>query len=693
MAAVLALRASAFAQSGTPDAWAQDAVNFAAEQGMMDAGDARPHDPATRAELAAMVTRLFDAREEADLSGFADVPQTAWYYECMAKAVAMGVYEGGGSALDPEGRLTREQAMTVLGRTFGVCGETDEALSSFDDAEQVGFWARKTVAAMVDAGYVHGIGNRLKPCDLITRQELAYLLYSMSGAISSGGEIPEEGGVLLLAGDAVPDHTTVNGDLVLGCDYEGPLELRGVTVHGRLVIHGGMQVTLSGGSTAERIVCCGPGVRLETGGKGTLAVLNGDAAVTGGLDTLLASGDVTVESGTVGSATVSGTALTVQAEASVDSATLNARQGIVQGEGTVREALVLKKDCQILTGGTQVTDRIDAGIDQVQIKAVKAANDARPASPQISTTVQFGNVDVTNCAGAEEGVRRCTLTWYVDGALAQEQQNFALTEGATAGFSTTASYAGKPRAGKTLMVRLQYEDETVSMSQTVSTHADLLLSNIQTIQVEATALRSTSLYSGMNLTGWTGTMKQGTTGIYVNYNGTTSGKVVLPDGTSGWVRWSDLRISAKDYVQDTDYSVEQKENFVNVKGYSSASSYLVWVSLKTQKVNIFAGSQGKWKLAHAYSCCSGKNSTPTIAGVFQYQYRNDSWDFGAYYVKQVMVFNGGHAFHTRTYVKTTGQLLDATIGKPASHGCIRMYDADVNWMAANLPFRTTVVVY
>ena len=57
-----------------------------------------------------------------------------------------------------------------------------------------------------------------------------------------------------------------------------------------------------------------------------------------------------------------------------------------------------------------------------------------------------------------------------------------------------------------------------------------------------------------------------------------------------------------------------------------------------------------------------------------------------------MIFNGEHAFHTRTY-RTTGGLLDPTIGKPVSNGCVRLYDEAVDWLWNNLPYNTTVVVY
>jgi len=683
------------AAAGEPDVWARDAVSFAEEQGLMDAGNPRAQEPATRAELAAMLTRLFGAQTEADLSAYRDVPGTAWYHSAMAKAVAMGLFEGSGDTLAPEAKLTREQAAAVLGRAYGVCGGSDEALAAFADRDEVGTWAKDALAAMTGEGYMKGNGKGINPAGAITRQELAQLLYNLTGTISDGTSFPADGNVLLrLNGESALSGVTVNGNLVLGGETSEALELRRVTVKGSLVLPGGRNVTLTQGSAAGKVVCSGGKTAFATETGGDVWVLGGSASVSGSLASLHALGDVSYESGTAAEATVSGATLTVASGAAVSVATLDRKGSAVTGEGRVDAATVEKKDCRVMTAGTELTEKIDAGVAAVKIAAAKPANDAKPSSPDISTTVKFTGVDTSNCDGADEDVRYVTLLWYADGKLAETHRRFALTEGATASFTTKMVYTGAMKAQKAVTVRLQYEDEAVSLTQTVNTHLELLPSKIQTIRVEATARRNTSVYSGMSLTHWIGTMRQGTTGVYIGYNDTISGLVVLPDGTTGWVRWSDLNISRKDYVQYTDYTREQKENFVNyTKGYSSTSDYLVWVNLKTQKVNIFTGAEGSWKLIRAFSCCTGKNSTPTIAGVFRYQYRNNFWDFGDYYVKQVMVFNGGHAFHTRTYVKATGGLLDPTIGRPASHGCVRMYDADVNWMAANIPFGSTVVVF
>ena len=234
--------------------------------------------------------------------------------------------------------------------------------------------------------------------------------------------------------------------------------------------------------------------------------------------------------------------------------------------------------------------------------------------------------------------------------------------------------------------------QTVTLSQTVDKHIEKMSTPVRTMEIEATLRRTTTLYSSYRLTGAIRTVSAGTKVTYLTYATDQARQIRLSNGQTGWVGWNDLNISTKNYTRYTDYTQSEKENYVNIKGYSSTSKYLVWVSRLTQKVNIFEGSQRQWKLIHAFTCATGANTTPTVPGVFRYQYRMNKWDFDTYYVSRPMIFNGGHAFHTRTY-RTNGTLLDPTIGRPVSHGCIRMYDQDVNWMWNNLPVGTTVVVY
>lgn len=146
-----------------------------------------------------------------------------------------------------------------------------------------------------------------------------------------------------------------------------------------------------------------------------------------------------------------------------------------------------------------------------------------------------------------------------------------------------------------------------------------------------------------------------------------------------------------------DYKPEIKTAWVNLKGYKSNTKYLVWVNLTYQRVNIFEGSQGKWKLIRTCLCGSGTNATPTVRGVFTTSYKQSAWNYGSYYCGPVVRFYGssGYAFHSRLqyWPMNSNRYYDARIGFPISHGCLRMYNDDIWWMYHNIPNGTTVVVY
>ena len=150
-----------------------------------------------------------------------------------------------------------------------------------------------------------------------------------------------------------------------------------------------------------------------------------------------------------------------------------------------------------------------------------------------------------------------------------------------------------------------------------------------------------------------------------------------------------------DWALNHDYTPEMKTAWVNAKGYSSKSQYLIWVNLTYQRVNIFQGSQGNWTLIRQALCGSGKSSTPTVRGVFATTYKQSSWNYGSYYCGPVVRFYGGYAFHSRLeyWPMGSGRYYDGRIGFPISHGCLRMYDDDIWWIYNNIPSGTTVVVY
>ena len=680
------------AASEQPDPWAADSMAFALEHGLLAPEEVAPRQPTTRSQLAAFTARLLKLSQMADLSSYTDVTTSNPYYQSLSKAVAIGLFEGNNHLLTPQSHLTREQAFTVLARCFGVPDGDPGLLEAFQDHLQVSDWAAGPVAGMIAAGYVKGSGATLSPQNTITQQELIHLLCQMCGAIVTDGVLPANGSVTLQTGDTLLADVTIDGNLYL-CGGFQQVELSNVQINGRLMVYGGT-VHLTGGSSAREIVCRGPDVQIYQDGAIPVQVTAGTATLWGG-GLAMVSGNAILQSGIYSQVDVLGGSVTVREDAQITLARLLNKDSQITGAGSVRNAVLFHPDCNITAPTNQVQTLYDPGIDQVRISAVKAANEPTPTSPGISTTVQFSQVDNTTGLGVKDGVRYCTLSWYVDGKLVEKQRNFPLTEGAQASFQTTATYSDPKKTSTTLLVRLSYGGEVIELSQTVNKHVEQLYpTKVGTMVIEGTILRTTPLYSSMRLSGRLGTVPAGTKVTYLAYStDENSRQIRLSDGRVGWVSRWDLSISTKNYTQATDYPQATKEYYVNSSGYKSSSRYLVWVSRLTQKVNIFEGSAQNWKLIHTFACATGANTTPTVPGVFTYYSRVNKWDYGTYYVKRPMIFNGGHAFHTRTYRTSNDTLLDPTIGRPVSHGCIRMYDEAINWMWNNLPFGTTVVVY
>ncbi len=237
--------------------------------------------------------------------------------------------------------------------------------------------------------------------------------------------------------------------------------------------------------------------------------------------------------------------------------------------------------------------------------------------------------------------------------------------------------------------------ELATKSQTFSIidiKKDDILSIVQPVKVEASTLYNTSFYSDVMLKNKIGTVSANTKCQILNSKSDYSNQILTEDGRQGWVSLSSLNISKKNYTKTQDLTNEQKNLFVNKKNYKSKTDYLVWVHLETQKVNVFLKKDNNWVLERAFPCASGKNATPTINGVFTYTELVNRWTYDHYYVGPVMIFSGNYALHS-VLMNYDNTIYDGTIGRPASNGCVRMLQPDVQWLVDYVPFGTTVVVY
>ncbi len=144
-----------------------------------------------------------------------------------------------------------------------------------------------------------------------------------------------------------------------------------------------------------------------------------------------------------------------------------------------------------------------------------------------------------------------------------------------------------------------------------------------------------------------------------------------------------------------DYDEGVKTAWINAKDYASDTQYIIWVNRTYQRVNVFEGSQGSWRLIKTFLCGTGRAGHATPVSVSKVRHRlPGGWVHPTYSVRPVVYFlTGGYAFHSRLWNRNHTALTDPSIGYPISKGCVRMYDEDIQWIFDTIPEGTTVVVH
>lgn len=167
----------------------------------------------------------------------------------------------------------------------------------------------------------------------------------------------------------------------------------------------------------------------------------------------------------------------------------------------------------------------------------------------------------------------------------------------------------------------------------------------------------------------------------------------LKNGTMVYIPRTSLQWVDCVYDNKTDYSRDAKEGYVNAKGYSSNTKYLIWVSLNKQRFYIFKGSQCNWKLFKTYLCSSGKATTCTPRGTHRLWKKSRIMRFDAYSYADYASYFSGNAIHSWVYTNDGNRYNDGVLGRPASHGCIRLGNKEVKYVYDRIPLGTTVIIY
>ena len=88
---------------------------------------------------------------------FTDVSVSDWFADAVLRLVAAGTLTGNGDGtMTPNNYMTREEAMTMLARAYGLTVENSQAgITQYADYQNISDYATGYVGAMTAAGWNH----------------------------------------------------------------------------------------------------------------------------------------------------------------------------------------------------------------------------------------------------------------------------------------------------------------------------------------------------------------------------------------------------------------------------------------------------------------------------------------------------------------------------------------------------------
>lgn len=657
--------------------WAEHTLRQALDDALIvgNGNELRPDDPITKAEAVTILCRVFKAVIKADMTGITDVTQSDWFYGTAAEGVAMGFISPDSTRLNMNGQMTRSEAFLILAEAFQLIdAEPDTSvLSRFTDGENLSGIYRQATASLVSKDFVKGADGSLHIDEHISRAEFLTVLYRIAENYQSNQENDSSSGGTVISGKSSLSNTvSSNGiyfdctssnvalqnviapEVVLRCDTLNSLSISSSRID-RLVIaalSGDLEFTPDEASQIGT-VAIGTGSGLITlGGTISNVEITGNdryVVICAPTDTILISGSnntVRIESG-VNVKKIqllsSGSGNSVTINGSISTLVVTGKTAAIDGSGIVTNVIQNASDSSITVNTGNITVNQNYGLDGVEL--AMTAPDDLPAGDTLAATVSIHT--------PSNDSKVCQGKWYLNNALVSES-DVTLSSGASPEFSYNFEYSRDFPDSAKLSFVLCYTDEN-------GEHQEMRAD--RTIQLEN--------YSD-------------------DYYDQLDKNRVLALVTTGYK--GDYTL---EWAKENDYTSADKEIWVNAKGYLSKTGYLIWVSIAYQRVNVFTGSAGNWKLDRTFIVGTGAPGKDTPTGVWSIIGKlSKGWTTSTYTVKPVVNFiNSSYGFHSRIYYPGTTKIEDARIGFPVSHGCVRMYTEDITWFYSTIPIKTTVVVY
>lgn len=158
--------------------WSQEYVEVLSDSKLVNGyedGTFKPNNSITKVEFFKIINQLAGYKRTYTVT-FADVKNTDWYYEEVAKGIKAGYITPTTGNINPDTAISRQEAMKIIGIVYELA-PIKEAVEKFTDKNLLKADAAGYVGALVHYGIVDGFpeGN-FNPNDPITRGEMSKIL-------------------------------------------------------------------------------------------------------------------------------------------------------------------------------------------------------------------------------------------------------------------------------------------------------------------------------------------------------------------------------------------------------------------------------------------------------------------------------------------------------------------------------------
>lgn len=170
--------------------WGYESIERVAQLGYVNGvggGKFEPDRQLTRAEFVTMLYRMASKPAANTAAAFADVPAGVWYQDALNWAAEKGYVNGTGTnTFSPNGRITRQEVVTILFRYSGSQSSAETMFaaiydSQFTDSDEIAPWAKSAVYWAIYNSVINGTtGTTISPTGTATRAQVAAILVRYS---------------------------------------------------------------------------------------------------------------------------------------------------------------------------------------------------------------------------------------------------------------------------------------------------------------------------------------------------------------------------------------------------------------------------------------------------------------------------------------------------------------------------------